>query len=167
MIKLIKIAFKKDMIKVNENGKEVWYECDKAAKGYASKNFTEATLSKDNKTVLEEGSEIELVLEQRNIEGKNVQCVVQVRKPGQAAAPAPQASSQPSASTPAPALTSSTTKQNYGQKSPEESERITRLSVMSSAVASVQALTGRIETVEQLSDTVLFVYNRLLAEIKK
>ena len=157
MTKLIKVAFQKDMIKVNENGTEKWYDCEKAAKGFAKSNFKEATCNKENK-VLEEGSEIELTIETRD----NKPFVTQVRRPGQGAYTPPAASSAP-AGTGAPAPY----KPSYGQKTPEESEKITRLSVMSSATQAVSVLTGQIQDPNQLADIVVALYTRMLAEIKK
>lgn len=156
-VKFIQAAFKKDMVKVLENGKDVWYNCDKAAKGFASKAF-------------KEGDEVELVIEQRG----NDPFVTQVRRPG-GHVPAQQpynGASQAAPSTapqaaPAQAAAPYQAKPAYGQKSPEESEKITRLSVMSSATQAVQVMTGQINDPNVLGDVVVSLYNRMLAEIKK
>ena len=148
MVKLVKIAFQKDMIKVNENGKEVWYDADPKVKNFVKSSF-------------HEGDDIELNFEQRN--GKA--CIVRVSRPGQAA-PVAQQASAPVAETPAP-----TTQQSQGswrgQKSPEESEKITRLSVLSSATQAAAVLTGQINDPAVLADVVVSLYNKFLAEIKK
>jgi len=150
MVKFIKVAFKKDMINVEENGKGIWYDCDVKAKGYA-------------KSAFQEGAEVELVKEDRG--GKPF--VTQVRRPGQGGAsytpPAPTGTT----STPQASQTTTPAKGNWGQKSPEESEKITRLSVMSSATQAVQVMTGRIESTEVLTMTVLSLYKAMLEEIKK
>ena len=158
MVKFIQCAFKKEMIKVNENGKDVWYDADAKAKGYA-------------KSAFKEGDEVELVIEQR--EGKSF--VMQVRKPGQSA---PQATQAPTTGSSAPVqapvsqsvpqMAPAPVKQawNGGGKSPEESEKITRLSVMSTAANAAQILTGQIQDPVVLGDVVVQLYHKFLAEIK-
>lgn len=164
-VKLIKVAFKKDMIKVNDNGKEMWYNCDKAAKGYAKTAFQEAVCNKEN-VVLQEGSEVELVKERRNIEGQDVDFVTQVRKPGQGSY-TPPASTGASAPVSSPQAATPAFKPSYGAKTPEESEKITRLSIMSTAANAAQALTGQIQDPNVLGDVIVALYVKFLAEIKK
>jgi len=151
-VKFIQAAFKKEMIKVSSNGQEVWYDCDPKAKGFA-------------KTAFQPGDDVELTTEDRG--GKVY--VTRVSRPGQAnynpnatqQAPAPQTQSQPST---APTVN---VRPAYGQKTPEESERISRLSAMSSASNAVQVLTGQINDPAVLGDIVVSLYNKMLAEIKK
>lgn len=158
MSKFVQVAFKKDMIKVNENGNEVWYDCDKAVKGFAGKAF-------------QAGDDIELTKELRN--GKNF--VTRVSKPGQGGyqgggqnnqggAPANNGGSSSSSDS-----GSSQPQGGYqGGKSQVESEKITRLSVMSTAATLVsQGLVGQFQDPNTISDVTISVYNKLLAEIKK
>jgi hypothetical protein len=156
MAKFVQVAFKKDMIKVNEGGADVWYDTDKAVKGFAGKAF-------------QAGDEIELTKELRN--GKNF--VTRVSKPGQGSG---YQGGQSSQSQSAPAASSSAAPDNGGQrqggyhggKSPEESEKITRLSVMSTAGNIVsQGLCGQFQDPNTIGDVVISVYNKLLAEVKK
>jgi len=154
MPKFGRVAFKPDMILIKgpeNNGKGVWYNCSPQAKGYAKATFYE-------------DDEVELVLEQRD--GKPF--VTQVKRPGQGGASP--ASAAPTGGTSAPSGASTPNqgaRPAYGQKTPEESEKITRLSVMSSATQAVQVMTGRIESTEVLTMTVLSLYKAMLEEIKK
>lgn len=167
MTKLIKVAFQKDMIKVNDNGKEVWYNCEKAVKNFIKSAFKEATCNKENK-VLEEGEEIVLTTEQRNDEtGKSCTFVTRASKAGQAAqggyTPPPAVGSAPAAPASAPAPY----KAPYGEKSPEVQALIVKQSTMASACQAMQVLTGQITDVNDLAGKVLFLYNTMLAEIKR
>jgi len=149
MAKFLQVAFKKEMIKVNENGKDVWYEADAKAKGYA-------------KSAFKEGDEVELVKEQRD--GKDF--VTQVRRPGGSAGQSAPVSNNQATTAPQAAPAPKPT-WNGGGKSPEESEKITRLSVMSTAANAAQILTGQITDPVVLGDVVVGLYNKFLAEIKK
>ena len=146
-MKFVKAAFKPDvhMIQVQVSGKDKpqWYACDQKVKTFAKNSFAE-------------GDDIELTIEKR--EGKDY--VTKVSRPGQASAPQSQApASEPAKYTP------NTGK--YGAKTPEESEKITRLSVMSSAAQAIQVATGQITDPKILADAVIVLYRAMLAEIKK
>ena len=154
-VRLIKVAYQKDMIKVNEDGKEIWYDCDKAAKGYAKQNFKEATVGRDGKTVLEQGDEISLAFETRD----NKQCVVRVSKPGSAPYNPP-AQSQPSQAAPA-------SRPAYEPKSADTQAMIVRQSTMASASRSVQVLTGQIQDENVLAEKVISIYRKLLTVINE
>jgi hypothetical protein len=162
MTKLIKVAFKVDMIKVNEDGKEKWYYVEKNVKGFIQANFKQAIVGSDGKTVLEEGEGIEITKESRNFEGKNVEFAIRVNKPGQAASQ-PSAPAQSSAPVQAP----SAPKQAYGEKSPDVQRLIVKQSTMASACQAVQVMTGQINDVTVLEANVLRLYATMLNKINE
>ena len=103
-----------------------------------------------------------LVKEQRD--GKDF--VTQVRRPGGSAGQSAPVSNNQATTAPQAAPAPKPT-WNGGGKSPEESEKITRLSVMSTAANAAQILTGQITDPVVLGDVVVGLYNKFLAEIKK
>jgi len=161
MVKFIKVAFKKDMINVSENGAQpVWYDCDPKAKGFA-------------KTAFKEGDDVELVSENRG--GKIF--VTQVRRPGQGGQsnyqqpPVQQQQQQTPPATNTPA-TQEPPRSSYSgdyqkPKTPAEVEIIVRQSTMAAAAQSVQVLTGQVQDPLVLSEIVIGIYQKLLAEIKR
>jgi hypothetical protein len=148
MAKFVKAAFQKDMIKVVEGGKEAWFDCDPKAKAFASS--------------FKEGDEVDLVTETRN--GKPF--ITQVRRPGAtASAPvAPKANTQvaPVASAAKPAYTP-----KWEAKTPDVQALIVKQSTMSSAANLMQVMTGQINDINVLGESVISLYNRMLAEINK
>lgn len=144
MSKFNQVAFKKEMIKVDG----VWYDCDPKAKGYAGKVFNE-------------GDEVELVTEDRD--GKPF--VTKVCKPGGSTGGASASSSSSSSSSSASSTSKSSGRKYSGGKTPEESERISRLSLMSSASSAVQVLTGQLSSPDELKEVVLDLYKAMAEEV--
>ena len=135
----IKVAYQKDMMKYKVNGEEKWGACSPVVKKFAGGAFKEG----DACNITVEG------------EKEGMANITRVEKVGGASAPASGGSS-----------TTSTSSKKYGSKTPEESEKITRLSVLSSATKAVQTLTGQVD-VNTLEEVVVSLYNSLLKEVKK
>lgn len=135
----IKVAYQKDMMKYKVNGEEKWGACSPAVKKYAGGAF-------------KEGEACDMTIEG---EKEGMANITRVEKVGGSSAPASGGNSSPASSS-----------KKYGSKTPEESERITRLSIMSSTTTAVQALTGQVD-LNTIEEVTVSLYNALLKEIKK
>lgn len=143
--KVTKKSFKGDMLLLNEVGKEnekgKWYFLSEAVQAFAKKINLGA------------GSEIESIeTEQR---GKDTY-ITKFKTSGDVnSVKRPTYTSESSASS---------SKGTWGQKSPEESEKITRLSVLSSVSNIVAQL--QISDVEEIKKVTCELYHTLLNEVK-
>ena len=151
--KFVRVATKPGclMMKVVVEGKEQWADCSQAVHDFAKKSF-------------KENQEVTLTATYEN----NRYNVSRLES-GTGGSSQPTTGTS-SASTSKPATTTGTSSaapvKSYGSKSPEESERITRLSVLSSACSVVAAAPGQVE-VNALGDVVEELYTRFLNKIKE
>ena len=152
--KFVRVATKPGclMMKVVVEGKEQWADCSQPVYDFAKKAF-------------KEGQEVTLTAAYEN----NRYNVSRMESgAGGGTQTTTGASSASPTSKPSTTSTSSSGagKPSYGNKSPEESERITRLSVLSSACSVVAAAPGQVE-VNALGDVVEELYTRFLNKIKE
>jgi hypothetical protein len=145
IVKLIKLgAFNKVNVDTgNGDPKGVWYLCDKNAVAFAKKAGFAV------------GSEIELVIEKKEIEGETKDVVTMIKKAG--------GSQTQSSNSDAP---KSSNKSSYVERSPEVQELIVRQSTMASAVQAMQVFTGTITEYEILEARIFKMYDAMLAKIK-
>jgi len=132
------------MMKVVVDGKEQWADCSQAVHDFAKKAY-------------KEGQEVTMTAEFDN----NRYNVSRMEGGNNTSAAAGSASS---ASSSKPTTTSTT--KSYGSKTPEESERITRLSVLSSVCTALGAIPGQVE-VNAVGDVVEELYTRFLNKVKE
>lgn len=150
--KFVRVATKPGclMMKVVVEGKEQWADCSQAVYDFAKKAF-------------KEGQEVTLTAAYENNRYN-----VSRMEGGNAGASQTPANNFSSTQTSKPAGTSTASGKSYGGygKSPEESERITRLSVLSSVCTALGAIPGQVE-VNAIGDVVEELYTRFLNKIKE
>lgn len=138
-VTFVKVAIKKDMIKYKDlEGNEKWATCSDKVKSYVAKFF-------------KEGDKMAVQGEQQDeffyiTKAENPDYAGGVKKEGEA-----------------PKSTSGSFQKT---KSPEESERITRLSVLGSASQAVTALTGQVDP-NTIQEITLSLYTAMLNKIKE
>lgn len=151
--KFVRVATKPGciMMKVIVDGKEQWADCANPVYEFAKKSF-------------QEGQDITLTADYAN----NRYNVSRIEAgSGSSSSPSSSGSSLAPANKPAASSSNyspSSTGKSYG-KSPEESERITRLSVLSSVCTLLGAIPGQVE-VNAVGDVAEELYNRFLGKVK-
>ncbi len=151
--KFVRVATKPGclMMKIVVEGKEQWADCPQPVYDFAKKAF-------------KEGQEVTLTAAYEN----NRYNVSRMEGGNAATTQAPaNTTSASQASKPAGTSTAPVASKTYGGygKSPEESERITRLSVLSSVCTALGAIPGQVE-VNAIGDVVEELYTRFLNKIK-
>lgn len=147
----------KNMLKVIVNGQDQWADCTPQVKGFASKAF-------------QEGQDVILTASFAN-NRYNVSRIENMSG-GKPPVAAP-SNTAPQTQAPKPATQPTTSSySHYGSgeyqkaRTPEESERMTRLSVLSSVCEALAAVPGQID-VNALWDVVETGYNRFLMKVKE
>jgi hypothetical protein len=154
MYKITRKSFKGDMVELqsadNATEKPKWYFLDEKVQTY-SKN-------------LKKGDTVNAKFIQK---GKD-SVITYITKGGESDVQSPASTDKPTSSYksyPKYQSNNATQKPAWGQKSPEESERITRLSVLSSTVAIVAAL--KEVTVENVYEITEGLFDALLSKVKE
>lgn len=148
----------KNMLKIVVNGQEQWADCTPQVKGFAGKAF-------------QEGHDVVLTASYAN-NRYNVSRIESASGRPQAQAPVntPPVQQTAPVQTAKPAAQHTSTYSGYSDyqkpRIPEESERMTRLSVLSSVCEAVAAIPGQVD-VNVLWDVIESGYNRLLAKVKE
>lgn len=146
------------MMKVIVNGQEQWADCSPQVKGFAAK-------------ALREGQDVVLTASYAN----NRYNISRIEANGGYQQPAQTTTSRPAPAqtyTPPAAQTQPVSTQNYNNadymkpRTPEEAERMTRLSVLSSVCSALGAIPGQID-LNTLWDVVEAGYVRFLNKVKE
>ena len=150
--KFVRVATKPGclMMKVVVDGKEQWADCSQAVYDFAKKSF-------------KEGQEVTLTAAYEN-NRYNVSRMESGNGGGTQTTPSTSPTSKPATTT--GTSSSGAGKTSYGSKSPEESERITRLSVFSSVCTALGAIPGQVE-VNAIGDVAEELYIRFLNKVKE
>jgi hypothetical protein len=143
------------MLKISVNGQEQWADCSPQVKGFAAK-------------VLQEGQDVVLTAAYLN----NRYNVSRIEAFGAGTQPPAQNHVNQPPATPAYTPAQHSAPQNYNSsefmkpRTPEEAERMTRLSVLSSVCTALGAVPGQID-VNTLWDVVDAGYARFLTKVKE
>jgi len=156
----------KSMMKVIVNGQEQWADCDPKVKGFAGKT-------------MQEGQDVVITASFANnryyisrispVGGAAPQTAPQTTAPQQQQTyqpPATQQTYQPPVTVQQPVGQVAPPKQYMNPRTPEEAERMTRLSTLSSVCTVLAAVPGQID-VNTLWDVVEAGYTRFLTKVKE